>query len=164
MRSVLARRTLADHRDRRGSLPSPDRELLRPCATDDDLVDEQHIAVLQVGEDRRRGRPGRSSAGTRCDVQLGTDLVGDDVGQRCLAQTRWAGEEHVVGRLLRLAPAPRMTASRALRSPCPTNSASERGRRADAVVGFVDHLGIARVGIEQLVPTRVGSVTIRGPP
>ena len=63
-----------------------------------DLVDEQHVSELQVGEDgghvrlALQGRPGRGH-----DVDA--HLRRDDVGQRGLAQSRRAGEQHVVQRL-----------------------------------------------------------------
>ena len=63
-----------------------------------DLVDEQHVAFVEVGEHGGEvagafdGRPGR-------DVQAHTELGGDDVRQRGLAQPRRTGEQEVIGRL-----------------------------------------------------------------
>ena len=60
-----------------------------------DLVDEEHVAALEVGEDRGdvarplEDRPRRAA-------QLHPHLLGDDVGERRLAETRGAGEQHVV--------------------------------------------------------------------
>ena len=115
-----------------------------------DLVDEQHVAVLQVGEDRREvTRP--FERGARRDVQFGADLVGDDVRQRRLAQPGRAGEEHVVGRMAPLA----RRAEDDRQASFEIGLADELGQRArpqaDAIVGFVDHFGIAGVRIEQLV-------------
>ena len=63
-----------------------------------DLVDEEDITVLELGEDGREvarsfeGRAGR-------DVELHPHLGGDDAGERGLAQPRRACEEQVVDRL-----------------------------------------------------------------
>ena len=63
-----------------------------------DLVDEEHVPLLQMGEDgghvglalQRRSRGGR-------DVH--PHLQGDDVGESGLAQSRRSGQQHVVQRL-----------------------------------------------------------------
>ena len=63
-----------------------------------DFVDEQHLLVAQVGEDRGQvaldlqRRPGGLLEGS-------AQFVGDDVGQRGLAQPRRSVEQHVVERL-----------------------------------------------------------------
>jgi hypothetical protein len=67
-----------------------------------DLVDEQHVAALEAGEDGREilrlleHRPGRLP---QVDAQLG----GDDVAQRRLAQARRAEQQHVIEHLGALA-------------------------------------------------------------
>ena len=56
------------------------------------LVDEQHIAVLELREDRRQitcSFEGR----TRRHLEVGTHLSGDDVGERGFAEAGRAGEE-----------------------------------------------------------------------
>ncbi len=66
-----------------------------------DLVDEEDVAVLEVGQ--QRGEVARPSQdGTGRDAQAGRHLGGDDAGQRGLAQTGGAGEEDVVDRLAAL--------------------------------------------------------------
>ena len=63
-----------------------------------DFVDEQHLPLAQVGEDGRQvaldlqRRP-------RGLLEGHAQLVGDDVGQRRLAQPRRPVEQHVVERL-----------------------------------------------------------------
>ena len=66
-----------------------------------DLIDEQHIARLQVGQ--QRGQVAgplehRTGGLAQIDAQLG----GDDVGQRRLAQARWPEDQHVIERLAAL--------------------------------------------------------------
>ena len=62
------------------------------------LVDEQHIVGLEIGEQRSeiaralQHRP-------RCLAQIDAQLVGDDVRQGRLAQPRRAEQQHVVERL-----------------------------------------------------------------
>ena len=63
-----------------------------------DLVDKQHITRLQVGKDSRQvagARDGRTTRG----LDLSAQLVGDNGGQRGLAQARRTRENHVVERL-----------------------------------------------------------------
>ena len=60
-----------------------------------DLVDEQDVAVVEVGEDRRQVA-GPLESGPRGDAEVGPQLVGHDLGQRGLAQTRPAAEKQVV--------------------------------------------------------------------
>jgi len=63
-----------------------------------DLVDEQDVAALQVGE-----QPGdvdlalERRPGGRVDVHA--ELDGDDAGERRLAQTGRSGEQHMVERV-----------------------------------------------------------------
>ena len=93
-----------------------------------DLVDEEHVAVLQVGEERGQvAGPDQDRA--RGDAQPDAHLGGHDAGQRGLAQAGRPGEQQVVDRL---APLPRRLAarSRGARSAgaWPTNSSRRRGR------------------------------------
>ena len=64
-----------------------------------DLVDEQHVALVELGEDRRQvARP--LERRSRRDVQMHAHLGGDDARQRGLAQPWRPGEQHVVDRLV----------------------------------------------------------------
>ena len=68
-----------------------------------DLIDEQNVARRKVRQQRGEvaclfnGRAGR-------DAQIDAHLVGDDAGQRRLAESRRAVEQHVIERF---APPPR---------------------------------------------------------
>ena len=76
-----------------------------------DLIDEQDVALIEVGQDRGQvARPldGRTAGG----VDVHAELAGDDVGERRLAQAGRAVEQDVVGRFLALA---RAAASRMAR-------------------------------------------------
>ena len=65
------------------------------------LVDEQHIVLLEVREDRRH--VARSlDGGARRDADVHPHLRRDDVGERRLAQAGRPVEQHVVQRLLPL--------------------------------------------------------------
>src|SRR5205085_718262 len=93
---------------RRGPLPDNDIELiilqrgiqdffqrwLQPV----DLVEEQHLPALNVGEDGGEVALDRERR-AGCLLKLYPQLVGDDAGQRGLAQSRRAIEQHVVQRL-----------------------------------------------------------------
>ena len=72
-----------------------------------DLVDEEDVAVVEVGEDRGEvaGPLERRAADVMCkpDAHLG----GDDAGERGLAQPGRAGEQQVVERLAALRGRPR---------------------------------------------------------
>ena len=60
------------------------------------LVDEQHIAVLELRENRRQitcSFEGR----TRRHLEIGAHLGGDDVGERGFAEAGRTGEEQMVG-------------------------------------------------------------------
>ena len=60
-----------------------------------DLVDEQHVALLQVGEDAGDvdlALEGGARGGVHADLHLG----GDDAGEGGLAQAGRAGQQHVV--------------------------------------------------------------------
>ena len=63
-----------------------------------DLVDKQHVTRLQVSQDGRQITGTRNSRAAR-RLDLSAQLVGDNRGQRGLAQTRRARENHVVERL-----------------------------------------------------------------
>ena len=68
-----------------------------------DLVDEEDVALLEVGEQRgevaglRDDRPGGRA-------EADAELLGHDLGERRLAQSRRAGEQHVVERIAARAP------------------------------------------------------------
>ena len=67
-----------------------------------DLVDEQDVALFEVGQDRGQvARPLDGRAAGR--VQVHAQLAGDDVGQRRLAQAGRAVEQDVIGGFLALA-------------------------------------------------------------
>jgi hypothetical protein len=60
-----------------------------------DLVDEEHVALFQVGELRREvAGLGDHRAGGGAEVHA--ELAGHDLGERGLAEARRADEEHVV--------------------------------------------------------------------
>ena len=99
------------HRSRAGPLPDHDVELevlhrrvedfLDRRAHPVDLVDEQHVARLQVGEDRRevaRLLDHGAGGGAHRHAQL----VADDVGERRLAEPGRAEQQHVIERLAAL--------------------------------------------------------------
>jgi hypothetical protein len=67
-----------------------------------DLVDEQHVVRLQVGQQRGQvaGALDHRAGGL---AQVDAHLGGDDMGQRGLAQAGRAEDQHVVERLLALA-------------------------------------------------------------
>ena len=61
------------------------------------LVEKQHLALAQIGQDRRQvalNHQGRSRRLLKSDVEL----VGDDRGERGLPQPRRAEEQHMVQR------------------------------------------------------------------
>ena len=63
-----------------------------------DLVDEQHVARLQVGQDGGEvagALDHRAGGGAEADAQL----AGDDLGERGLAEAGRAVQQHVVQRL-----------------------------------------------------------------
>ena len=60
-----------------------------------DLVDEQHIAFLELGQNRRQvARPFERRA--LRDMHVRTHLCGDDAGQGGLAEARRTGEQQMV--------------------------------------------------------------------
>ncbi len=63
-----------------------------------DLVDEQHVAVLEIGEQRRQVA-GLGDDRTRRGAEIDAELARHDLRQRCLAETRRTDEQHMVERL-----------------------------------------------------------------
>ncbi len=63
-----------------------------------DLVDEEHVALVELREDRREVA-GALERGTRRDVHANPELVCDDPCERGLAEPRRAGEQEVVSGL-----------------------------------------------------------------
>ena len=63
-----------------------------------DLVDEQHVAVFEIGEQRREVAFGdhRAGGGAEIDAQFARD----DLRQRGLAQPRRPDEQHMIERFL----------------------------------------------------------------
>lgn len=61
-----------------------------------DLVEEQHLALLERGEDRRQVT-GVLDGGAAGDADGGAHLGGDDHREGGLAEAGGAGEQHVVG-------------------------------------------------------------------
>ena len=63
-----------------------------------DLVDEQHIAVFEIGEQRGEvAGLGDHRAGRRAEIDA--ELARNDLGERGLAEARGSGEQHMVERL-----------------------------------------------------------------
>ena len=133
----------ADERERRQR--EPDRRRRRSLADDDvelevlhrrvedlldgprqavDLVDEQHVAVVELGEDGGQVA-GPLERRARRDVQVHAHLGGDDAGEGGLAEPGRAGEQQVVGRLADAAAPPRARSRGA-----PSARAGRRTRRA----------------------------------
>jgi hypothetical protein len=71
--------------------------LLRGAAHTVDLVDEEHVARLERGEDRRNVLLLDGGAGDRAEADA--ELLADDVRERRLAEPRRAREQHMVERL-----------------------------------------------------------------
>ena len=67
-----------------------------------DLVDEQHVAVVEIGEDGGEVA-GAFERGPAGDAQRDAELGGDDAGQRRLPGSRRSREEQMVDRLPALA-------------------------------------------------------------
>ena len=122
------RRALADDDVELEVLHRRVEDLLDGARQPVDLVDEQHVAVLELGEDRGQVA-GPLERRARRDVQVDAHLGGDDAGQRGLAEPGRAGEQQVVDRLARVGGPPRARSRRcSLSSRWPTNSSSARGR------------------------------------
>ena len=63
-----------------------------------DLVDEQNIARIEIGEDRRQiARLGED--GSRGHAEVHTQLAADDLRERRLAEAWWTVEQGVIHRL-----------------------------------------------------------------
>ena len=92
------RRALADHDVELEVLHRRIEHLFDRARQPVDLVDEEHVAVVEVGEDGGEvaGALERGAAG---DAQADVHLGGDDPRQRGLAQARRSGEQQVVGGL-----------------------------------------------------------------
>ena len=89
------RRTLADHDVDLEVLHRRVEHLFDRRVEPVDLVDEQHVALLQVGQDAGDvdlAFERRAGGGVDADLQLG----GDDAGEGRLAQAGRPGEQHVV--------------------------------------------------------------------
>ena len=89
------RRTFADHDVDLEVLHRRVEHLFDGRVEPVDLVDEQHVALLQVGEDAGHvdlALEGRAGGGVDADLHLG----GDDAGEGRLAQSGRPGEQHVV--------------------------------------------------------------------
>ncbi len=109
-----------------------------------DLVDEQHVARLQVGQDRGQvagALDHRAGGGAEADAQLARD----DLRQRGLAQARRPVQQHVVHRL-RPALAAWMKTRRFSRLAFwPTNSARVCGRSDASAASSRPRRGILAV-------------------
>ena len=82
------------------SPPSRRVEDLLHCSVETvNLVDEEHVAMLEPGEDRGEVAAARER-GTGGDSKARTHLCGDDPRQGGLAEPRRPSEEHVVDRLV----------------------------------------------------------------
>ena len=92
------RGTLADHDVELEVLHRRVEDLLDRPRQAVDLVDEQHVAVVEVGEDGGEVA-GALERGTAGDAQADVHLGGDDSRQRGLAQPGRAREQQVVGGL-----------------------------------------------------------------
>ena len=68
-----------------------------------DLVDEEHVALFEVGEQRRE-IAGLGDHRARRGAEIDAELARHDLRQRRLAEPRRADEQHVIERL---APSPR---------------------------------------------------------
>ena len=89
------RRPLPDHEVELEVLHRRIERLLDDAVQAMDLVDEEHVAALEVGEDRREvARPLEHR--TRGAANGDAHLVRDDVRERRLAETGRAVEQHVV--------------------------------------------------------------------
>jgi hypothetical protein len=65
------------------------------------LVDEEHIASLEIGNDGGKVA-GTFQGGAAGGLEVGSHLYGKDSGQRCLAQAGRSGEQYVVYRFATL--------------------------------------------------------------
>ena len=91
-------RTFTDHDIERKVLHSGIQDFLDRPIKAVDLVNKQHVTRLQVSQDGCQVTGARNSGAAR-RLDLSAQLVGDNRGQRGLAQARRAREDHVVERL-----------------------------------------------------------------
>src|ERR1700738_4104574 len=63
-----------------------------------DLVDEQHVVRLEIGEQGGKGAGALQHRARRL-AQVDTELVRDDMGERRLAESRRTEQQHVIERL-----------------------------------------------------------------
>ena len=87
--------TLAQHDVELVVLHRRVEDLLHRAGQAVDLVDEQHVALFELGQ-HSGDVPGPLEGGPGGDVHGDAQLVGHDAGQRGLAEAGWAGEEEVV--------------------------------------------------------------------
>ena len=93
--------TLADEDVELEVLHGRIEDLLHRAVHAVDLVDEEDVALLQVGQQGGQvARPHQDRS--RRDPQAHPEFGGHDAGQRRLAQTGRTGEQQVVGRLVAL--------------------------------------------------------------
>ena len=92
---VARARALPDHDVEAEVLHRRIEALLDDARQPVDLVDEEHVAVVEVREDRGEVA-GPFERGTARGVQARAHLVGDDPGQRGLAEPGRTREQHVV--------------------------------------------------------------------
>ena len=124
------RRPLADDQVERAVLHRRVEHFLDHRIEPVDLVDEQHVGVLEVGQ--QRGEVAglgdhRAGGGAEADPHLARD----DLRQRRLAEPGRAEEQHMVDRLAARSCAASMNTRRFSRAACcPTNSSSVLGRSA----------------------------------
>ena len=95
------RRPFADHDVDLEILERRIEDLLDHRRQPMDLVDEQHVVRLEVGEQRRE-IAGALEHRARRLAQVDAELVRDDVRQRRLAEARRPEQQHVVERFLAL--------------------------------------------------------------
>ena len=95
------RRALADQDVELEVLHRRVEDLLHGAVHAVDLVDEEDVALLEVGEQGGQVA-GPDQHRPRRDPEPDAELGGDDAGQRRLAEARGAGEQQVVGGLLAL--------------------------------------------------------------
>ena len=112
-----------------------------------DLVDEQHVAVVEIGEDGGEvaGSLERGPAG---DAQRDPELGGDDAGQRRLPGSRRSREEQMVDGLPALARRGEQDLE-VLLQPLLAHELLQAARAQRGLLGPLDRVG-ARA--EQLLP------------
>ena len=71
-----------------------------------DLVDEEHVALLEIGEECRE-IAGLGDDRPRRGAEIDAELARDDLRERRLAEARRAGKQHMVERLVARASPPR---------------------------------------------------------